>query len=164
MAESNEKKQGENNMVSSVKSINLNISPGFCSMVAKAEKSSKVGMLKDWLISSQIQAIYIFKSGLREGGVTENASYYIFTQAADGAFEAFPVEEWYNFQTIQRYKALSIEEAEEEFNARNRTFNLFNVMMRKRRMKKDDEGDEDGEEAGEGKGREKKAARGWILF
>ena len=121
-------------------------------------------MLKDWLISSQIQAIYIFKSGLREGGVTENASYYIFTQAADGAFEAFPVEEWYNFQTIQRYKALSIEEAEEEFNARNRTFNLFNVMMRKRRMKKDDEGDEDGEEAGEGKGREKKAARGWILF
>ena len=104
------------------------------------------------------------KLGVREGGVTENASYYIFTQAADGAFEAFPVEEWYNFQTIQRYKALSIEEAEEEFNARNRTFNLFNVMMRKRRMKKDDEGDEDGEEAGEGKGREKKAARGWILF
>lgn len=33
--------------------------------------------------------------GVREGGVTENASYYVFTQATDGAFEAFPVEEWF---------------------------------------------------------------------
>ena len=105
------------------------------------------------------------KLGVREGGVTENASYYIFTQAADGAFEAFPVEEWYNFQTIQRYKALSIEEAEEEFNARNRTLNLFNVMMRKRRNKNENDEDEDGEEAKEGKGKKKKPAKGWwILF
>lgn len=36
-------------------------------------------------------------------------------KAPDGAFEAFPVEEWYNFAPIQRYKALSAEEAEEEF-------------------------------------------------
>lgn len=39
----------------------------------------------------------------------------MFTQAADGTFEAYPVEEWYNFTPIQRYKALSAEEAEEEF-------------------------------------------------
>lgn len=32
--------------------------------------------------------------GIREGGVSENASYYVFTHAADGAIEAFPVEQW----------------------------------------------------------------------
>ncbi len=74
---------------------------------------------------------------MREGGVGENASYYIFTQAADGAFEAFPVEEWYNFKALQRYKSLTIEEAEEEFNSRSRTLNLFSVMVRKRMTKND---------------------------
>lgn len=32
--------------------------------------------------------------GVREGGVGENASYYIFTHAQDGAIEAFPLHEW----------------------------------------------------------------------
>ena len=53
--------------------------------------------------------------GVRGGSVTENASYYVFTQAKDGAFEASPVSEWYNFQHVQRYKALTAEEAEEQF-------------------------------------------------
>ena len=30
--------------------------------------------------------------GVKEGGVTENTSYYIFQQAGSGAFEAFPIE------------------------------------------------------------------------
>lgn len=33
--------------------------------------------------------------GIREGGVSENASYYVFTHAPDGAIEAFPLHEWY---------------------------------------------------------------------
>ena len=53
--------------------------------------------------------------GIREGGVAENASWYVFMQGKDGAFEAYPVEEWYNFQAVNRYKSLSAEEAEEEF-------------------------------------------------
>jgi transcription initiation factor TFIIF subunit alpha len=53
--------------------------------------------------------------GVREGGVSENASYFIFTQAQDGAFEVFPVQQWYNFTPIQRYKSLTSEEAEQEF-------------------------------------------------
>lgn len=53
--------------------------------------------------------------GLREGGVNDNASYFIFTQAQDGCFEVFPIKEWYNFTPIQRYKALTAEEAEEQF-------------------------------------------------
>lgn len=53
--------------------------------------------------------------GIREGGVGENAAYYVFTHGSDGSIEAYPVTEWYNFQPIQRYKALSAEEAEVEF-------------------------------------------------
>ena len=52
---------------------------------------------------------------MREGTITENTSYYIFTQCADDAFEAFPIEEWYNFQPVIRYKYLNVDEAEEEF-------------------------------------------------
>ncbi|XP_058796551.1 general transcription factor IIF subunit 1 [Phymastichus coffea] len=82
--------------------------------------------------------------GIREGGVSANASYYVFTHAPDGAIEAFPLHEWYNFQPIQRYKALSAEEAEEEFNRRNKTMNYFNLMMRKR-LRNDEEVGEEGE-------------------
>lgn len=63
--------------------------------------------------------IYLFLfhryKGVREGTITENTSYYIFTQCADGAFEAFPIEEWYNFQPVVQYKYLNSDEAEEEF-------------------------------------------------
>lgn len=46
-------------------------------------------------------------------------------QGKDGAFEAYPIDEWYNFQPIQRYKALSAEEAEEEFVRLVRFFFFF---------------------------------------
>ncbi|KPM02669.1 general transcription factor IIF subunit 1-like protein [Sarcoptes scabiei] len=65
--------------------------------------------------------------GVREGGVTENASYYVFFQASDGIFEALPVDEWYNFQSFQRYKALSAEEAEEKFVKRDQILNFFQL-------------------------------------
>jgi transcription initiation factor TFIIF subunit alpha len=32
--------------------------------------------------------------GIREGGVSENAAYYVFTHAPDGAIEAYPLQEW----------------------------------------------------------------------
>ena len=65
-------------------------------------------------ITSKTLCFFRFR-GVREGTITENTSYYIFTQCADGAFEAFPVEEWYNFSPMIRYKYLNSEEAEEEF-------------------------------------------------
>lgn len=80
--------------------------------------------------------------GIREGGVSENAAFYVFTHAADGAIDAYPLHEWYNFQPIQRYKALSAEEAEQEFGRRNKVINFFSLMFRKR-MRGDDAGDED---------------------
>lgn len=82
--------------------------------------------------------------GVRGGGITENAAYYVFTQAKDGAFEAFPVSEWYNFQYVQRYKALSAEEAEEEFSKRDKIMNYFSVMVKKR-LKNDEDAEEEGE-------------------
>lgn len=53
--------------------------------------------------------------GVKKGGVTENASYYVFTQCPDGAFEAFPVRNWYNFTPLARHRTLTAEEAEEEW-------------------------------------------------
>ncbi|XP_041319621.1 general transcription factor IIF subunit 1-like, partial [Pyrgilauda ruficollis] len=53
--------------------------------------------------------------GVKKGGVTENASYYIFTQCPDGAFEAFPVRNWFNFTPLARHRTLTAEEAEEEW-------------------------------------------------
>ncbi|XP_075980251.1 transcription factor IIFalpha isoform X2 [Anticarsia gemmatalis] len=79
--------------------------------------------------------------GIREGGVSENAAYYVFTHAADGAIDAYPLQEWYNFQPIQRYKALSAEEAEQEFGRRNKVVNYFSLMIRKR-MRGDDAADD----------------------
>ncbi|KAJ8735094.1 hypothetical protein PYW08_014344 [Mythimna loreyi] len=79
--------------------------------------------------------------GIREGGVSEHAAYYVFTHATDGAIDAYPLQEWYNFQPIQRYKALSAEEADEEFGRRNKVLNYFSLMFRKR-MRGDDAADD----------------------
>jgi len=60
--------------------------------------------------------IHRFK-GTREGGISENASFFIFMQCPDAkAFEAYPVDEWYKFAPQPKYKYLDIDEAEEEYN------------------------------------------------
>lgn len=61
----------------------------------------------------------------------------------------------YKFQPIQRYKALSAEEAEQEFSKRNKHLNYFSLMLRKR-LKGDDDAELDGE-AEEGKGKKTKS-------
>ena len=45
------------------------------------------------------------------GGVAANTTFYLFSHGKDGAFEAFPISDWYNF--TQRYKTLDAGEAEE---------------------------------------------------
>ncbi|CAO1404555.1 unnamed protein product [Diamesa serratosioi] len=84
--------------------------------------------------------------GIREGGVSENAAFYVFTHAPDGAIEAYPLNEWYNFQPIQRYKALTAEEAEEEFGRRRKCVNMWSMKMRMKLKNKDEEEPEDPEE------------------
>ncbi|XP_055850178.1 general transcription factor IIF subunit 1 [Episyrphus balteatus] len=94
--------------------------------------------------------------GIREGGVSENAAFYVFTHAPDGAIEAYPLNEWYNFQPIQRYKSLSAEEAEHEFGRRKKVMNYFSLMLRKR-LKGDEEDPEQDPEEVKVKGGSKKA-------
>lgn len=105
-----------------------------------------------WILKSSGSTVKKFK-GIREGGVSENAAYYVFTHAANNVIQAFPLNEWYKFQPIQRYKALSAEEAEQEFSKRNQHLNFFSLMLRKR-LKGEDDTVLDGEgEDGKGKGK-----------
>jgi len=60
--------------------------------------------------------MYRFK-GTREGGISENASFFIFMQCTDAkTFEAYPIDEWYSFAPQVKYKYLDIDEAEDEYN------------------------------------------------
>uniref|UniRef100_A0AAG5CU90 Transcription initiation factor IIF subunit alpha n=1 Tax=Anopheles atroparvus TaxID=41427 RepID=A0AAG5CU90_ANOAO len=102
-----------------------------------------------WILRAGGKSGKMFR-GIREGGVGENAAFYVFTHAPDGAIEAYPLNEWYNFQPINRYKALSAEEAEQEYGRRKKTMNYFSLMFRKRLKKGEDN---DGEEPEETKGK-----------
>ncbi|KAA0705621.1 IIF subunit 1 Transcription initiation factor [Triplophysa tibetana] len=110
-----------------------------------------------WILKVNGKAGRRFK-GLKKGGVTENASYYIFTQSADGAFEAFPVHAWYNFTPQAKHRTLTAEEAEEEWGRRNKVVNHFSIMLQ-RRLREQERGDED-EEEGEKGGKKKKKKGG----
>ncbi|XP_044760981.1 general transcription factor IIF subunit 1 [Coccinella septempunctata] len=99
-----------------------------------------------WILKTYGSTVKKFK-GIREGGVSENTAYYVFTHAEDGAIEAFPLQEWYKFQPIQRYKSLTAEEAEQEYSKRNKHMNFFSLMLRKR-LKGDEETEMDEEEKG----------------
>jgi len=83
--------------------------------------------------------------GVRDGGVSENAAYYIFTQSNDGMFEAYNIDDWYHFTPLARYKFLNSDEAEKEFDRRDKTLNYFSIMV-KNRIKKDEDGAADGDD------------------
>ncbi|EMP29647.1 General transcription factor IIF subunit 1 [Chelonia mydas] len=94
-----------------------------------------------WILKVNGKAGRKFK-GVKKGGVTENASYYIFTQCPDGAFEAFPVSNWYNFTPVAKHRTLTAEEAEEEWERRNKVLNHFTIMQQRRLKDQDDEEEE----------------------
>ena len=79
------------------------------------------------------------------GGVAENTTFYVFSHGKDGAFEAFPISDWYNFTTIQRYKTLDADDAEERYAQRGKILNKWAVMVNKK-LKPKDEGSEGVEE------------------
>ncbi|XP_061741264.1 general transcription factor IIF subunit 1 isoform X1 [Nerophis ophidion] len=110
-----------------------------------------------WILKVNGKAGKRFK-GLKKGGVTENASYYIFTQCPDGAFEAFPVHGWYNFTPQAKHRTLTAEEAEEEWGRRNKVVNHFSIMLQ-RRLREQERGDDDDDE-GEKSGKKKKKSGG----
>lgn len=95
--------------------------------------------------------------GVREGGVAENAAFYVFTHAPDGSFEAHRVKEWYNFTPIVSYKTLNAEEAEEKYAERGKILNHWAVMVN-RKLKPDQEPEDDAEDEF-GKGKKKKSGQ-----
>lgn len=64
--------------------------------------------------------------------MNDYTSYYVLTKNSDDSFEASPLNEWYEFQPVQRYKTLSAEEAEKAFGQRNKIVNYFSLMMQNR--------------------------------
>uniref|UniRef100_A0A3B3Z679 Transcription initiation factor IIF subunit alpha n=1 Tax=Periophthalmus magnuspinnatus TaxID=409849 RepID=A0A3B3Z679_9GOBI len=110
-----------------------------------------------WILKVNGKAGKRFK-GIKKGGVTENASYYIFTQCPDGAFEAFPVHGWYNFMPVAKHRTLTAEEAEEEWGRRNKVVNHFSIMLQ-RRLREQERGEDD-EDEGEKGGKKKKKGGG----
>ena len=70
--------------------------------------------------------------GQREGGVSENASYYVFVHAPGKAIEAIPIKEWYNFIPRVNYRTLDAEEAEEKFAQRGKILNLWALNINKK--------------------------------
>ncbi|XP_068605919.1 general transcription factor IIF subunit 1 [Brachionichthys hirsutus] len=107
-----------------------------------------------WILKVNGKAGKRFK-GQKKGGVTENASYYIFTQCPDGAFEAFPVHSWYNFTPLAKHRTLTAEEAEEEWGRRNKVVNHFSIMLQ-RRLREQERGDDDDDDEAERSGKKKK--------
>ncbi|KAK5612775.1 General transcription factor IIF subunit 1 [Crenichthys baileyi] len=110
-----------------------------------------------WILKVNGKAGKRFK-GIKKGGVTENASYYIFTQCPDGAFEAFPVHGWYNFTQQAKHRTLTAEEAEEEWGRRNKVVNHFSIMLQ-RRLREHERGEDDEDES-EKAGKKKKKGSG----
>ena len=90
--------------------------------------------------------------GTREGGVAENTTYYVFTHAADGSFEAHPVKEWYNFTPRVTHMTFDAEEAEEKFAERAKILNHWAVKVGKKlNPGKEDDDDEDLDDDGKKK-------------
>ncbi|XP_037545509.1 general transcription factor IIF subunit 1 [Nematolebias whitei] len=116
-----------------------------------------------WILKVNGKAGKRFK-GVKKGGVTENASYYIFTQCPDGAFEAFPVHGWYNFTQQAKHRTLTAEEAEEEWGRRNKVVNHFSIMLQ-RRLREQERGEDDEEETDKsGKKKKKGGGKGADLL
>jgi len=93
--------------------------------------------------------------GTREGGVSDNTSFYVFMHGADGAFEAFPISEWYNFIPLRAHKTLTAEEAEEKYAQRGKILNKWAVMVNSK-LKTDDDNVLDGEAEGGKNSKDKK--------
>jgi len=112
-----------------------------------------------WLMRVNGKSGKKFK-GTREGGVSENTSFYMFTPGKEkGSFEAYPISDWYNFIPIMTYKTLDAEEAEEKYAQRGKILNKWAVMVNRKCKTDEDEGegDPDGEGDKAKKGKKKDA-------
>lgn len=64
-------------------------------------------------------------TGRKEATILEHSAYFIFTQTADGVFEAIPVQGWYNFIPDVAYTTLTSDEVEVEFSRRTKSIEFI---------------------------------------
>lgn len=109
----------------------------------KDAKMKRDSDFEPWQIKSGSGKLARNFKATRDGGVSDNASYYIMYKKDPNSkvFEACPVDDWFSMSATQRYKTLTAEEAEKKFEKRHKMFNLFSVMGIKKNA--EDGGDPD---------------------
>jgi len=70
--------------------------------------------------------------GKKEGGIGEGSMYFVMTQTKESSFEVHPVQDWCVFKKKITHRTLTDEEAEREWNSRDKILNKLNFMARKR--------------------------------
>ncbi|KAM7535213.1 hypothetical protein Aperf_G00000096266 [Anoplocephala perfoliata] len=65
---------------------------------------------------------------VKEANIGAHSTYFIFSQSSDGVFDAYPVNDWYAVRPQISYRHLRDEEAETEFQRRNKVLNHFSIM------------------------------------
>ena len=91
--------------------------------------------------------------GVKQGGVSDNTTFYVFIKGQDGSLEAYPVKNWYNFTPIMTYKALDAEEAEEKFSQREKILNKWSVMVHEKLKSDQDDAELDDEKGDKNRGK-----------
>uniref|UniRef100_A0A2K6JWH0 Transcription initiation factor IIF subunit alpha n=1 Tax=Rhinopithecus bieti TaxID=61621 RepID=A0A2K6JWH0_RHIBE len=136
------------------KYVRIGSSSEFNRRLREAQRKKYRIVLKEFWPEDQPWLLQVNVQGHQEGRVTENMSYYIFTQCPDWAFEAFRVHNWYNFTLLARHRTLTAEEAEEEWERRNKVLNHFSIMQQRRLKDQDQDEDEEKEKRGRRKANE----------
>jgi len=85
--------------------------------------------------------------GKKEGGIGEGSMYFVMTQTKESSFEVHPVQDWCVFKKKITHRTLTDEEAEKEWNSRNKILNKLNFMARKRLALPEPEDEEEEESA-----------------
>ena len=88
--------------------------------------------------------------GIKQGGVSDNTTFYVFIECQDGSLEAYPVKDWYNFTPIMTYNTLDAEEADEKFSQNRKILNKWSVMVHKKLKPAQDDAESDRQAAKKG--------------
>uniref|UniRef100_T1IGZ0 Transcription initiation factor IIF subunit alpha n=1 Tax=Strigamia maritima TaxID=126957 RepID=T1IGZ0_STRMM len=91
-----------------------------------------------WILTPDVTSTKKFR-GVKEGGIGDNSDFWIFVRAPDGAFDAYPVAEWYNFRNMPTYKPLTAEEAEAAFAKSAKSYDISRSKNAEKRNAEDEE-------------------------
>uniref|UniRef100_A0A914WUE1 Transcription initiation factor IIF subunit alpha n=1 Tax=Plectus sambesii TaxID=2011161 RepID=A0A914WUE1_9BILA len=78
---------------------------------------------------------------IRDAGAGDHADYWVFLKSGEGLFDAFKVDDWYQFLPEITHKTLDIDQAEEQFTHRSKVMNQFalKAQIQAKMVKDEDE-------------------------